>query len=1011
MAVTNPYYEFTPEFIPGTKARSEEVNIQFQAIQNAFDFLPGSSDAITTGTATFAPESGSGNAYVVTMPDTRTTEQDGDEVIFFATHTNTGAATLEVDGLGAKSIVRADGNALTANDIQSGLLYVMRYDASNTRYQLVGPSTSYLTDAAASAAAAAASAAAALVSEGLANEWAVNPVNTAISTNPGEYSSLHWAAGAKAWATDPRDSAVAANFGGGAGQYSALHWADGASEWAIRAEDSPIPTTVGGDGATTYSAFHWAQKALASASFNRINTDISTATPPTSEAVTGAYDIYDADDTDLLADLGYIASNTLRIKNYMHGGPIQLRGEDTGGTPQTIFQGDPDSWAAMYFNGTVKIRTDTDGLWVYSNQAVATPPIAHTGTARLRIVDADGTDTLADLSFIAGDTLTLYNRIHGSAINMIAENAAGSQAVLFIGSPDGSAALYYAGSDRIATGPTGLAAIRSDASPGLGAAQSSQLMFEQNDGTDLGYVGFQNQTDLSIRNLNHGGPISMAAENNAGTLRTILIADPDSSIDIYSPQDGVVRASTNTTGRFLVHSDGNTDSEGRNLNLAHQDGTVRGQFGYIDANGELIIRNLVTDDDFLVRVTSTAGGTEAYIRADAGLRGVSLYSENAIKARTYADGFEIRGDATAATPPTTYTGLAELRWTDSDGTDVLMEMEINNTGAYAWIGRVHGSPFFIQGENASGTIQTGFRFDPDSDVQLYYTNTKVFATDGLGEASIYGDTTSTSDTVRLRLKDSAGTEKGFIGFNADSTLRIENQLAGSVALYSNNAGTNLKIISGGASATTVKGEILLDLQVGTDAATETALRCTANSSVALYYNNVQKFLTDTNGVDVIGSLYLQEKTAASADTAAYGQLWVQTDTPNRFMFTDDTGQDYHVAMVGGFENDNVFSNGSRNFNTTGNFAANNILYFGNGSNYTVTLGNSTGTGLTNWPIHTSIQIIAPGSGVITITEGTSTTLYFDDGSDTVGGCTISGGVATIYRWDATTYIIWGSGLT
>jgi hypothetical protein len=35
MAVTNPYYEFTPEFIPGTTARAEDVNVQYQAIQTA----------------------------------------------------------------------------------------------------------------------------------------------------------------------------------------------------------------------------------------------------------------------------------------------------------------------------------------------------------------------------------------------------------------------------------------------------------------------------------------------------------------------------------------------------------------------------------------------------------------------------------------------------------------------------------------------------------------------------------------------------------------------------------------------------------------------------------------------------------------------------------------------------------------------------------------------------------------------------------------------------------------
>ncbi len=136
VTVTNPYYEFDPTFTPGAVVRATEVNTQYQAIQNAFDFLPGASDALTTGTATFAPESGSGNAYVVTMPDTRSVNQDGDEIIFFASHINTGAVTLNVDSIGAIALVDRTGAALVANDIISGRLYIATYDATNTQFVL-----------------------------------------------------------------------------------------------------------------------------------------------------------------------------------------------------------------------------------------------------------------------------------------------------------------------------------------------------------------------------------------------------------------------------------------------------------------------------------------------------------------------------------------------------------------------------------------------------------------------------------------------------------------------------------------------------------------------------------------------------------------------------------------------------------------------------------------------------------------------------------------------------------
>jgi len=136
MTVTNPYYEFDPAFTPGGVARSGDINTQLQAVQTAFDFLPGSNDAITTGTVTFAPESGSGNAYVVTMPDTRSSNSDGDEIIFFASHTNTGAATLNVDGIGAVAMTDRTGVALVTNDIVEDRLYMATYDATNVRFVL-----------------------------------------------------------------------------------------------------------------------------------------------------------------------------------------------------------------------------------------------------------------------------------------------------------------------------------------------------------------------------------------------------------------------------------------------------------------------------------------------------------------------------------------------------------------------------------------------------------------------------------------------------------------------------------------------------------------------------------------------------------------------------------------------------------------------------------------------------------------------------------------------------------
>ena len=48
---------------------------------------------------------------------------------------------------------------------------------------------------------------------------------------------------------------------------------------------------------------------------------------------------------------------------------------------------------------------------------------------------------------------------------------------------------------------------------------------------------------------------------------------------------------------------------------------------------------------------------------------------------------------------------------------------------------------------------------------------------------------------------------------------------------------------------------------------------------------------------VEGAITLKEQAAADADTAAYGQIWVKTGTPNTLYFTDDAGTD--TPLTGG----------------------------------------------------------------------------------------------------------------
>lgn len=58
---------------------------------------------------------------------------------FVAANTNTGAATINLNSLGAKSITKFGSTALAAGDIVSGQVHLIEYDG--TRFQLINPST------------------------------------------------------------------------------------------------------------------------------------------------------------------------------------------------------------------------------------------------------------------------------------------------------------------------------------------------------------------------------------------------------------------------------------------------------------------------------------------------------------------------------------------------------------------------------------------------------------------------------------------------------------------------------------------------------------------------------------------------------------------------------------------------------------------------------------------------------------------------------------------------------
>jgi hypothetical protein len=82
---------------------------------------------------------GSSNAYTYTNPAVAAWASlaDGNLVCIKANHTNSGAATLAVDGLEAKPIRKSASTALNAGDLVSGARYLLAYDLSGDYFQIL----------------------------------------------------------------------------------------------------------------------------------------------------------------------------------------------------------------------------------------------------------------------------------------------------------------------------------------------------------------------------------------------------------------------------------------------------------------------------------------------------------------------------------------------------------------------------------------------------------------------------------------------------------------------------------------------------------------------------------------------------------------------------------------------------------------------------------------------------------------------------------------------------------
>ena len=169
-----------------TRALASEIRDELDKIASSFALLPLPA-ALLGGLFNYAVDTGLANAYVITLGSAITSYTDGMTLRFKATNANTSGSTINVNGLGLRSILRPDGTALSPSDIFAGQINQISYSSTMGAFQLavtplaavaqalgyVASASGFASAASSSAGAASSSAGAASSSATLSMQWAM----------------------------------------------------------------------------------------------------------------------------------------------------------------------------------------------------------------------------------------------------------------------------------------------------------------------------------------------------------------------------------------------------------------------------------------------------------------------------------------------------------------------------------------------------------------------------------------------------------------------------------------------------------------------------------------------------------------------------------------------------------------------------------------------------------------------------------------------------------------------
>ena len=402
------------------------------------------------------------------------------------------------------------------------------------------------------------------------------------------------------------------------------------------------------------------------------------------------------------------------------------------------------------------------------------------------------------------------------------------------------------------------------------------------DGTD----SFDNQTSTVTLSGAVTGTANMDSSGDFAITTTI----PTNSITINGQSvalggsatiPSVLQSGGTFTGELHLNDDvllsfGGASGSG-DFSISHDSSTNKTIFAEGGA-GDLEIRA----SDFVVK---NGANNKTMINAEDG-GSVELYEDNTKVFETSATGVDVTGNIVVsgtvdgvdvASLNTTVGNLATVAtsglYSDLSGSPTLAT--VATSGAYSDLSGTPTIPSAIGG--ATGVDfndNVKARFGTGNDLEIYHNgNDSIIADTGTGDLVLAGDNIQITNSAMTENKIIA-TSDGGVQLYHDNTKIVETtgnglelpdnyevRLGDSGDLIMYHDGSNSFIKDQGTGGLYLRGDTVIALGVGS----ESAVRCTINSDVKLYFDDAEKLATTSGGISVTGTITASGNITANSD--------------------------------------------------------------------------------------------------------------------------------------------------